>query len=225
MTTTAIPRLITPAELAALVKAFREARHWSQQQLADISGLQARTIQRIEASEPSSLDTRRALASALGFEDIDAFNKPYAIPTPEQMQADKARFDKENITLKALPVETGKQLIKLVDLSMASLFSEAVDLPEPAERLFAEITDFCRDYADCKDSYSAADKLEVYAYLNGILKCLVEQGFSLMAASREAHLKSEASSSGFQFGVLYVVIFPKGHEAENLAVPRALKLG
>lgn len=222
---TTLPRLLTPAELAAVVKAFREIRHWSQQQLADISGVQSRTIQRIEASEPSSLDSRRALASAFGFEDIDAFNKPYVIPTPEKMQADKERFDKENLTLKAVHVETGKQLIQLVDLSMASMFSEAVNLPEPAERLFAEISDFCREYADCKDLYSATDKLEVYAQLNGSVTSLMEQGFSIMAASREANFKAKESSSDFKYGILYVVIFPKGQEAENLAVPRAVTLG
>lgn len=93
-TATTEPRQLTTKVLSALVKAFREARHWSQEQLAEISVLSTRTVQRVEEGQTSSLNTRRALAGAFGFEDIDAFNKPYAILTSEQMAAAKARFEK-----------------------------------------------------------------------------------------------------------------------------------
>ncbi len=92
------PRNLTPAELATLVRAFRDMRSWSQEQLAEIARLTTRTVQRVEDGEPSSVDTRRALAAAFGFEDIDAFNKPYVIPTPEEAAAAKERFDKDHVT-------------------------------------------------------------------------------------------------------------------------------
>lgn len=41
-------RLLTPAELGLCVRLFREMRQWSQEQLAEISGLNVRTIQRVE---------------------------------------------------------------------------------------------------------------------------------------------------------------------------------
>lgn len=74
-------RLLTPAELAVLTRMFREVRHWSQEQLAELSGLNVRTIQRIEQAMPASLDTRRAIARAFEFEDIDVFSKPFSIPS------------------------------------------------------------------------------------------------------------------------------------------------
>src|SRR5690606_5676247 len=92
---------------------FRETRTWSQEQLAEVSGLSARTVQRVEEGVASSLDTRRALAAAFGFEDIDAFNKPYVFPTAEEIAAEKERFDKERMTLKATRIESGKQLATL----------------------------------------------------------------------------------------------------------------
>lgn len=107
------PRNLTPHELAGIVRVFRDARGWSQEQLAEISRLSARTVQRVEEGAPSSADTRRALAAAFGFEDIDAFNKPYVIPTAEEVAAAKVRFDKEHVTLKAERVESGKQLATL----------------------------------------------------------------------------------------------------------------
>lgn len=68
--------LPTPAELAKFVKTMRDMNKWSQATLAEIARVTERTIQRVENGEPSSLDTRRALARAFGFEDLDAFDKP-----------------------------------------------------------------------------------------------------------------------------------------------------
>ena len=59
-------RTYRAAELALLVTAFRQAHGWSQETLAELSGVTPRTVQRIEAGEPSSLDTRRVLARAFG---------------------------------------------------------------------------------------------------------------------------------------------------------------
>ncbi|MFL9936851.1 helix-turn-helix transcriptional regulator [Paraburkholderia sp. RL18-103-BIB-C] len=109
------PRLLTEGELAVVVRFFRESRQWSQEQLADLSGLSVRTIQRVERGDASGFDTRRAIARAFEFEDIDALNKPFSIRTAEEMQAAKEKFDREHVTLKALPLKTGKQPAKLAE--------------------------------------------------------------------------------------------------------------
>ncbi|ABM40241.1 helix-turn-helix domain-containing protein [Polaromonas naphthalenivorans] len=224
-TATTEPRQLKPEELSTLVKAFREARQWSQEQLAEIAGLSTRTVQRVEEGQSSSLDTRRALAGAFGFDDIDAFNKPYVIPTNEQMAAEKARFEKERVTLKAVPLESGKQLGKLVEGTSANMFSEAAGMPQATEQRFAQLTDFCREYSDCSDLYSATDKLDVYAGLDDMVADLAKDGFTLVGATREVMMKTPGSESGIRVNIVYVVAFPKGQEAENLAVPRAVHFG
>ena len=45
------------------VKQLRKQRSWSQDQLASVSGLSLRTIQRIENMGVCSLDSKRALAA------------------------------------------------------------------------------------------------------------------------------------------------------------------
>lgn len=50
---------------AATVRQLREARAWSQEQLATVSGISPRTVQRVESEGVASLDTRMALAAAL----------------------------------------------------------------------------------------------------------------------------------------------------------------
>ena len=47
-----------------LLRATREKRFWSQQDLAQAAGLSERTVQRVEQGEAASLDTVKALAAA-----------------------------------------------------------------------------------------------------------------------------------------------------------------
>jgi transcriptional regulator with XRE-family HTH domain len=46
-----------------MIQKLRLKRGWSQQQLAEFSGLSVRTIQRIEAGQPPSLETLKSLAA------------------------------------------------------------------------------------------------------------------------------------------------------------------
>jgi transcriptional regulator with XRE-family HTH domain len=54
---------------AELIVRLRKERSWSQDELASASGLNLRTIQRIETDASASLQSKKALAAAL---DIDA---------------------------------------------------------------------------------------------------------------------------------------------------------
>lgn len=217
------PRNLTPEELALLVRTLREAKRWSQEQLADIAKVSVRTVQRVEEGQSSSIDTRRALASALGFEDIDALNKPYAIPTAAQLAKQQAKFDAEHLTLTAQRIETGKQLGRMVEQCSALLFHDGVDLSaEPAEE-FARLTDYCRDYADCDDLYSAVDKLAVYEELGQMVNQLANAGFTLVGADRASHLLPKSPKDELPISILYVVAARKGQEPEQLVVTRKVQ--
>lgn len=51
-----------------IVKKLREKHNWSQEQLAALSGLSLRTIQRVEAGNRASLETLKSLASVFEVE-------------------------------------------------------------------------------------------------------------------------------------------------------------
>lgn len=55
----------------ARIRQLREQRAWSQEQLAEIAGINVRTLQRVESSGGGSLETRMALASALEVTPVD----------------------------------------------------------------------------------------------------------------------------------------------------------
>jgi len=59
---------------AQLIRKLREDRAWSQEHLAAVAGLSARTIQRVEAENSASRETRMAIAAALGL-DLAQLNR------------------------------------------------------------------------------------------------------------------------------------------------------
>jgi len=74
-----------------ILKELRISRHFSQEQLAQMSGLNVRTIQRIESGHNASLESLKCLASAL---DVD-------ITTLDQ---EKFMIDKKSENWKNLPL-------------------------------------------------------------------------------------------------------------------------
>ncbi len=70
------------------IRMLREARGWSQEQLATISGLSPRTIQRMETDGRASGESRMAVASALGVEPMQLAT---AVAVPETTGATSSR--------------------------------------------------------------------------------------------------------------------------------------
>ena len=219
------PRMPTLQELAFCIKLFRELRKWSQEQLADISGLTTRTIQRVEKGQSSAPDTRRALARAFGLEDIDAFNKPISIPDAEEQKAQQEQFAKDHITLKAQPLTTGKELAKLAETTQMDLFSPALELVREADEEFAALTDYFHEYRDCHDLYSEVGKFEVFDALDVHVQALKTLDVSLCYATRQVAFKSAPGIEPYKAEVLYVVACRRGQELKEFATPKAFSLG
>ena len=58
-----------------LIQKLRLQRGWSQEQLAEVSGVSARTIQRLERGQPGSLETLKALAVVFEI-DLNRLQEP-----------------------------------------------------------------------------------------------------------------------------------------------------
>lgn len=63
------------------IQEMRLKRGWSQQQLADASGLSARTVQRIESGQPGSVETLKSIAAV--------FEVDFSTLTKEAMMNDE----------------------------------------------------------------------------------------------------------------------------------------
>lgn len=224
-TTSQPPRTLTPAELAAVVKMFRESRRWSQEQLAEITRLSTRTVQRVENGQPSDLDTRRALARAFEFEDINVLNKPFSIPTAEEVEANRLAFEREHITLEAHVLASGRQLAGLAETHSLDLCTPGFEMDRQASEVFAALVDYFHECRDCHDLYSEVQKLEVHDEWQGHIDALAETGVSLRYATRKVSLAASGSAAPFEASVVYVVSYPTGKEPGQFATPRKFRLG
>ena len=71
-----------------IVQEMRLKNGWSQQQLADISGLNVRTVQRIEQGQSASLESFKALGAAFNvdFPQLQEDTVRNIVSTPEQTE-------------------------------------------------------------------------------------------------------------------------------------------
>lgn len=224
-TTTGQPRVLNLEELAAVIRKMREVFQWSQETLAELADLNVRTVQRVENAKSASIDTRRALARAFEIEDIDAFNKSFAIPTEEELKEEKARFDRDYITLPALPVSTGHQLAKLAEGSTVDICQPGFEIKRDAHEVFASLVDYFRDYRDCASDYSETSKFAVYDEMQELIDELLKLQVSIQCATREVHLKvsegqPEAKTMTVQMS--YLIAFERGKAPDEFAVQKKL---
>ncbi|ELQ6063686.1 helix-turn-helix domain-containing protein [Cronobacter sakazakii] len=79
------------------IRALRLARAWSQEQLAELSSVSVRTIQRIEKGEPPSLETLSALAAVFDtrVEELTGAPLQAAGPLDEAVSTARRRLDEE----------------------------------------------------------------------------------------------------------------------------------
>ena len=87
------------------IKKARLERHWSQEQVAEMSGLSVRTIQRIERGENAGLESLKALAAVFEINLVD-FDK----------KKEEAQAEKEEKRLKKR-----KDFFKLLAVAVLSL--------------------------------------------------------------------------------------------------------
>jgi transcriptional regulator with XRE-family HTH domain len=215
-------RPLTPAELSAIIKDLRQQRGWTQDQLAAISGRQERTIQRVEAGEPSDLDTRRALAGAFDLSDIDIFNKPWPIPNAQRLKAETERIERETVAVSIVKFTSGRQVRELAESGQASAFDSIIELPSEAEHVWAEMQDYFRDYGDVDDCCSAVQKLDVNKDFQRMIDDLKAHGLAVGGGVRRVKVASllDATITPFPVSVTYLVIGPEKAFPASVRVPR-----
>jgi transcriptional regulator with XRE-family HTH domain len=217
-------RPFSNVEIAAFVKVFRTNQGWSQETLAELSGLTVRTVQRVENAEPSSIDTRRALARAFRLEDMDIFNRADALKSDEQLRKETEEFERTYLKLDTTIATTGRQLAEFAEGVTMYVFQNAEGCSKEAEKVCASLFDYLREYGDCDELYSFTQKLGVYTDISEYLENLRRAGFSACFAVRHTKIVGSnwANKTPMPVSIGYLSIFPLGDEPKQIAVPKAL---
>ena len=219
-------RMMSNEELAFLVKLMRDSRKWTQEQLAEISNLNIRTIQRVENATSASFDTRRALARAFEATDIDCFNKAHVFPTQEEIEEAVKKAEKEYLTLDANALKDGRQVANLAEWSSCDMCTCDYEMPSDAQQAYAELLDYFRDFRDSADCFHEVDKLNIYDDFNDLLKIIDIHGFSIKYAKRVLKLSAKTEGGDpLPMNLVYMSIFPKNQAPNHFSVTRKVQMG
>ncbi len=211
-------RPYNPTELAFLVSTFRGARGWSQETLAEQSGLTVRTIQRVEAAEPSSLDTRRALARAFEMPDINVFSQLQEFATPEAAARAREDFDRRYTVLDVRPI-SGRALVQAIGRSgpfRAVSPGSIGQLPLEAEEVHARILDYLQDVMDVADVAGHVEMLGYGDELEGWIEEMRQYGFEIGYGVR----RQKIGPGKLATDLSYVVAVPVSGGTRPVAVER-----
>lgn len=173
----------------------RYVKGWTQEDLANASGLCVRTIQRIERGKKVTPYAKDAVFRAFGIKDKGFFEKPMQVPNIEKIQNEL-----DLITLQK--VSSGKQLRQMIEASHAHLFHSLQSFFVKEERVIAELKDFITNYIDCCDLYSEVAKVDADCEIQTLLDKIISPGLSIAFAMRKAYLERYQSS----LFIIYIVI-------------------
>ena len=219
-------RVPTPADLAEFVQAMRDSNKWSQATLAEISRVTERTIQRVENGEPSSLDTRRALARAFGHDDVDLFEKPWPFTNPEKVKAYIAELDETTLKIALTPIKEGRTLRTMLEGAESFATDEIGELTKQAREALASLADYLRDYQNISDECSMSQKLGVDRDIDDLLQTITEQGATVGAGFRHARLRMKPDppdKSDMDWTNIHIVIAPKEAFPSGIRVPKRVR--
>lgn len=219
-------RVLAPAELAVVIIQQRGDRGWSQETLAELSRISVRTVQRVENAEASTFDTRRALARAFNWPDIDIFNKPWPIPNVGRLKAEQARIERETVAVALERVMTGRRLREFAEEAESWMLNQVGEIDLDAEHVLAELQDYFTDYADVDDCYSATQKLAVNADFQGMIDRLRMLGAGIAAGRRKIRISfyQPGPMDGTRLTVVHLVAGPANAMPSAIRVPRTGKV-
>lgn len=219
-----------PKFVAFWTRCIRETSHWSQEALAAASGLDVRTIQRIEAGRRISVTTRRALARGLGYDNPDIFDDPKFINGVNALFDGLRKVQDEevqkqfpdHIRVGVAKVGSGEALARIAYEASAYLFHADETISNEAREVAASIFDFLRDLGDLGDDGSFSERLGYQRSLEDLLKQLEVLGAACYSAFRATKMvgASWTDKTPIPMTIGYLTVVPAGKVLTEMMVPR-----
>jgi DNA-binding XRE family transcriptional regulator len=223
---------LDPRVLGFWTRCIRETSKWSQEALAASSGLDVRTIQRIERGKVApSLTTRRSLAKGLGYENQDIFDDPTFIKNVHEIlnsitQSQREEFKKQHpdhIPVRVAPVAAGEDLLRIAECEAYSLHADD-ELTQAAKQVAATIFDYVQDLGDGISEVSHSDRVECACLLQQLLEELSVHDAKAYWAKRSTKVVGEhwVNKTPMSLTIGYLTVVPKAKKIQQLMVPRRL---
>lgn len=218
-------RPYTPAEIATIVRSYREGLGWKQIALAEAAHVDERTVQRVEAGKQVGAGTLKSLARALQLED-NYFIKHHAIKTAEELQREAEDFRRKFTVVEVTRISTGRALMDVLQGTDACSFHVHDEPPAEVSEVCARLFDYLRDCVDIWSDVPFSQRHEYQEEITNILDEMETAGYIVSVGSREAHFKSpNPDVKRYSMTLGYVVIAEKQKLPKALVVPRGVRFG
>lgn len=176
------------------IKDFRSDRGWTQEHLAEISGLSTRTIQRIEKGLQVDAGTALAISIALGVPlEILWASQNFVEPNAEDLsildtlRKEIMRHDYRSIILARY--STGPTLIDAIRETDALKISDGQPNKFEMVKLVASFVQDLHELVDVKNTMNSATRISTTSELTKKIQLLEHSGISVFAGSRTDLLK------------------------------------
>ncbi|WP_085315330.1 2TM domain-containing protein [Derxia lacustris] len=111
------------------VQKLRLQHGWSQQQLAELSGLSVRTIQRIERGQPASMETLKSLASVFEIDFSQFTSEPVMEAIPNTANSNEETLAFQHVyKLKRFYLHVGQYAVVMLFLLAINLLTRPHNL-------------------------------------------------------------------------------------------------
>jgi transcriptional regulator with XRE-family HTH domain len=205
--------IILPEEaFGVMVKLAREIKKWTQENLADESGVPLRTVQRVEAGKGFTDRTKGLLLRAFGIKDKNCFEKPMKL-----LKKEKIEKELKLVTLKK--ITTGQSFRCLIEESDAYLFDCLEEPSAEVNQVIAEFKDYCTEYRVVSDCYDEVGKLSINAKLQEMMDKILDYNMSIGSYSRKVYLEPD----NWQLRILYIVIRSSLDFPEKVFIPKRVE--
>lgn len=162
--------------LGQKVRGLRQAKGWTQAHLAQVSGLDERTVRRIESGTVPSLESLQALAQALEVDCAELKRYADTTPTPKA-------------TVQIVPVSSGREFFGAIDATCA-MTVDADDAETDDERDLVRTLLDLMEYGEIWDDIDPAGRYDAEQKVSKVLRQLNAKGWGVCVERRRGTLQT-----------------------------------
>ena len=207
-------RTLTASEFGSLVAMFRKAFDWKQITLAHAAGVDERTVQRIEAGQPVSNETRRQIAKAFKLPE-DYFVRITYVPSDEEVHVASEKLKKEFAVVDARPLQTARDFEEIFGQGHA-FFIDGTALPEEMQGQVAAFKDSFHDWTWIYSDVTHVDRLEAH-------RSLLEEVKKISGDEYRAFFAIYRAEKPSTFNVVAITFVSNKRELTQLVLPRTIE--
>jgi transcriptional regulator with XRE-family HTH domain len=189
------------------IRTLRAALAWTQEHLATVTGLSARTIQRLEDGGPASPESLLALAAAFGVSVEDLRRPPEQQVQMEAQAAELLKKAQERYAI--IPLERVERASSMTRaLPVEAILCQHVDLRNDAEEdAVAALDGYVRDLSDVWTDVGPSSRRDIGRELQQIVDQLKTLGLIVASGTHWRRLRfSNGKSDPFSVTTLYIMI-------------------